>query len=50
VYGRVSGGNGARVAARLPAASRVQAGKLALRCDQANMHWFDAASGKRIEA
>jgi sn-glycerol 3-phosphate transport system ATP-binding protein len=50
VYGRVSGGDGARVAARLPAASRAQAGRLALRYDPANVHWFDAASGKRIEA
>ena len=50
VYGHVSGVDGARVAARLPAASRVQAGKLALRYDPANVHWFDAASGKRIEA
>jgi hypothetical protein len=36
------------VAARLPAASRVQAGRLALRYDPANAHWFDPASGKRI--
>jgi len=50
VYGHISGADGARVAARLPAASRAQAGKLALRYDPANVHWFDAASGKRIEA
>jgi sn-glycerol 3-phosphate transport system ATP-binding protein len=50
VYGQVAGGDGARVAARLPAASRAQAGKLALRYDPANVHWFDPASGKRIEA
>jgi len=50
VYGHVSGADGARVAARLPATSRAQAGKLALRYDPANVHWFDAGSGKRIEA
>jgi sn-glycerol 3-phosphate transport system ATP-binding protein len=49
VYGQVAGGNGARVAARLPAASRAQTGKLALRYDPANVHWFDATSGRRIE-
>ena len=35
---------------RLPADSRVQAGKLALRYDPANVHWFDPQSGKRIDA
>ena len=50
VYGQVAGGEGARVAARLPATSRVQAGKLALRYDAANVHWFDASSGRRIDA
>jgi len=48
-YGQVAGSDGARVAARLPATSRVQAGKLALRYDPANVHWFDSANGKRIE-
>jgi len=50
VYGRVAGGDGARVAARLSAASRVQPGRFELRYDPANVHWFDAATGKRIEA
>ncbi len=50
VYGRIAGGDGAHVAVRLPADSRVQAGKLALRYDPANVHWFDPQSGKRIEA
>jgi hypothetical protein len=38
------------VAARLPAAAQVAAGKLALRSDPTNVHWFDPASGRRIEA
>jgi sn-glycerol 3-phosphate transport system ATP-binding protein len=50
VYGQVTGGSGTRVAARLPAASQVAAGKLALRYDPTNVHWFDPASGRRIEA
>jgi sn-glycerol 3-phosphate transport system ATP-binding protein len=50
VYGRIAGGDGTRVAARLPADSRVQAGRLALRYDPANLHWFDPQSGKRIGA
>jgi sn-glycerol 3-phosphate transport system ATP-binding protein len=50
VYGRVAGSDGARVAARLPASSQVQAGKLGLRYDPTNAHWFDPASGRRIEA
>ena len=51
VYGHLEGeGSEARVAVRLPADSRVQAGKLALRYDPANVHWFDPQSGKRIEA
>jgi sn-glycerol 3-phosphate transport system ATP-binding protein len=50
VYGQVAAGDGARVAARLPAASPAQAGRLALRYDPANVHWFDPASGKRIGA
>jgi len=40
----------ARVAARLPADAKAQAGKLALRYAPQNMHWFDPASGKRLES
>ena len=50
VYGHVGDGESARVAARLPADASAQAGKLPLRYKQKNMHWFDAASGKRIES
>jgi len=50
VYGEIAGGERARVAARLSAASRASAGRLALRYDPAHVHWFDAASGRRIEA
>jgi len=50
VYGQVAGGDGARVAARLSAATPARAGRLALRYDPANVHWFDPASGRRIEA
>ncbi len=50
VYGRVAGSEGARVAARLPATHRAEVGRLALRYDPGNVHWFDAVSGKRIEA
>jgi len=40
----------ARVAARLPADAKAQAGKLPVRYDRANEHWFDPQSGKRIDA
>ena len=40
--------DGARIAVRLPASHRVAQGRLALRFDPANAHWFDAASGARI--
>jgi sn-glycerol 3-phosphate transport system ATP-binding protein len=54
VYGHVGnqpGGDGssARVAARLPADATAQAGKLAVRYAPQNVHWFDPATGKRIE-
>ena len=42
--------SGARVAARLPADASAQAGKLPLRYAPQNVHWFDPASGKRIES
>ena len=47
VYGHIGDRDSARVAARLPATSLVQAGKLALRYDPANVHWFDPESGQR---
>jgi sn-glycerol 3-phosphate transport system ATP-binding protein len=49
VYGHLGGGDGARVAARLHAAMPARTGTLALRYDPANVHWFDPASGKRVE-
>jgi len=42
-------GSGARVAARLPADAQARAGKLALRYAPQNVHWYDPASGKRLE-
>jgi len=50
VYGHIGEKDSVRVAARLPADAHAQAGKLALRYAPKNMHWFDVASGKRIEA
>jgi sn-glycerol 3-phosphate transport system ATP-binding protein len=49
VYGHIGDGDSARVAARLPADAKAAAGKLPVRYAQANVHWFDPASGKRIE-
>ncbi|HTP62536.1 MAG TPA: sn-glycerol-3-phosphate import ATP-binding protein UgpC [Burkholderiales bacterium] len=40
----------ARVVVRLSSADRVPQGTLPLRFDPANAHWFDPASGKRIES
>jgi sn-glycerol 3-phosphate transport system ATP-binding protein len=50
VYGHVGGADSVRVAARLPADAKAQAGKLALRYAPQHVHWFDPASGKRIDA
>ena len=50
VYGHLTDRGDARVAARLHASMPAAEGALALRYDPANVHWFDAASGKRIEA
>jgi sn-glycerol 3-phosphate transport system ATP-binding protein len=51
VYGHVDGNAGeARVVVRLQAAEAVPQGTLPLRYLPANMHWFDAATGKRIAA
>jgi sn-glycerol 3-phosphate transport system ATP-binding protein len=53
VYGHIGtadgDGSGARVAARLAADATASAGKLPVRYAQANVHWFDAQSGERIE-
>ena len=40
----------ARIAARLPADAQAQAGKLSVRYAPQNAHWFDPASGKRIDS
>ena len=50
VYGHLGNGESARVAARLPADANAQAGTLALRYAPQHVHWFDPASGKRIDA
>jgi sn-glycerol 3-phosphate transport system ATP-binding protein len=50
VYGHIGDSQSARVAARLPAHAQAKAGKLALRYDPAQVHWFDPASGKRIDS
>ena len=50
VYGHIGDGESARIAARLPADAKAQAGKLAVRYAPQNAHWFDPASGKRIGA
>ena len=49
VYGHIGGGDSARIAARLPATADARAGKLALRYDPANVHWYDPQTGARIE-
>jgi sn-glycerol 3-phosphate transport system ATP-binding protein len=49
VYGHIGDSQGTRVAARLPGAAAARAGKLALRYSPENVHWFDPASGGRIE-
>ncbi|MSQ63656.1 MAG: sn-glycerol-3-phosphate import ATP-binding protein UgpC [Betaproteobacteria bacterium] len=49
VYGHIGDRDSARVAARLPADAKVQAGKLAVRYAPGNVHWFDQASGRRID-
>jgi sn-glycerol 3-phosphate transport system ATP-binding protein len=49
VYGHIGDRDSARVAARLPADAKAEAGKLALRYAPQHVHWFDPASGKRIE-
>jgi hypothetical protein len=49
--GKPGGDNtSARVAARLPADAKAVAGKLPVRYAPQNAHWFDPATGKRIES
>jgi len=49
VYGHASGNrNGARIAARVHSSLTLPAGKLALRYDPANVHYFDAETGMRL--
>jgi len=50
VYGHLSSHGGARIAARLHSSIDARVGKLPLRYDPASVHYFDAASGARIEA
>ena len=49
VYGHLAADRGARIAARLHASLEARAGKLALRFDPSQAHYFDPASGARID-
>jgi sn-glycerol 3-phosphate transport system ATP-binding protein len=48
VYGHLASNPGARVAARLSASLDARAGKLPLRYDPAQVHYFDAGTGARL--
>src|SRR5688500_17473850 len=48
VYGHLASNPAARVAARLSAALDARAGKLPLRYDPAQVHYFDAGTGARL--
>jgi sn-glycerol 3-phosphate transport system ATP-binding protein len=48
VYGHLASNPGARVAARLSASVDARAGKLPLRYDPAQVHYFDAGTGARL--
>jgi sn-glycerol 3-phosphate transport system ATP-binding protein len=50
VYGHIGNQESARIAARLPADSQVKHGQLPVRYLPQHEHWFDAATGKRIES
>jgi ABC-type sugar transport system ATPase subunit len=54
VYGHEGKSTGitatARIAARLPGESAAKPGRLSLRYRPESVHWFDPASGRRIEA
>jgi len=49
VYGHIGDADGTRVAARLHASLAARTGVLFLRYDPDNVHWFDPATGRRIE-
>ena len=50
MYGHLgANGTGARVAVRLQESMAAQPGRLPVRYDAARAHWFDAASGLRVE-
>jgi ABC-type sugar transport system ATPase subunit len=49
VYGHISSKpEGARIAARVHSSRVISAGKLPLRYDAANVHYFDAETGMRL--
>jgi sn-glycerol 3-phosphate transport system ATP-binding protein len=48
VYGHLASNAGARVAARLSAAVDARAGRLPMRYDPAQVHYFDAETGARL--
>ncbi len=49
VYGHVAGEGSARIAARLHSTAEARMGRLPLRYDAAMAHYFDPASGRRID-
>jgi sn-glycerol 3-phosphate transport system ATP-binding protein len=49
VYGHLAADGAPRVAARLPASAQPRMGRLPLRYDPAVAHYFDPASGRRID-
>jgi sn-glycerol 3-phosphate transport system ATP-binding protein len=48
VYGRLASASGARIAVRLHSSMNAVAGRLPLRYDPAQAHYFDPESGKRL--
>ena len=50
VYGRTDRDGAVRVAARLAGTTSIAEGSLPLRYAASNVHWFDSASGRRIES
>jgi sn-glycerol 3-phosphate transport system ATP-binding protein len=48
VYGHLDSNGGARIAARMPSSYLTGMGKLGLRYDPANVHYFDAETGVRL--
>jgi sn-glycerol 3-phosphate transport system ATP-binding protein len=48
VYGHIGDKESARVAARLPADSKVSHGRMPLRYRAEHQHWFDSQTGKRL--